>query len=56
MTESTPHRSVQPGRGQLLLLAALFFVPLFAAYALYFVWPELRPQGTTNYGVLLTPV
>ena len=56
MTESTPHRSVQPGRGQLLLLAALFFVPLFAAYALYYVWPELRPQGTTNYGVLLTPV
>jgi cytochrome oxidase Cu insertion factor (SCO1/SenC/PrrC family) len=56
MTESAPNRSAAPGRGQFLLLAALFFVPLFAAYMLYFVWPEMRPSGTTNYGVLLPKV
>ena len=56
MTESAPNRPATPGRGPFLLLAALFFVPLFAAYALYFVWPELRPSGTTNYGVLLPKV
>lgn len=56
MTESAPNRPAQPGRGQFLLLAALFFVPLFAAYLLYFVVPELRPAGTTNYGVLLPKV
>ncbi len=56
MTESAPNRPTPPGRGQFLLLAALFFVPLFAAYMLYFVWPELRPAGTTNYGVLLPKV
>jgi cytochrome oxidase Cu insertion factor (SCO1/SenC/PrrC family) len=56
MTDSTPSVPVHPGRRQLLLLAALFFVPIFAAILLYFVWPELRPSGTTNYGQLLTPV
>lgn len=56
MTESAPNRSATPGRGPFLLLAALFFVPLFAAYALYFVWPELRPSSTTNYGELLPKV
>lgn len=56
MTESTSKQPAQPGRGQLLLLAALFFVPLFAAFMLYFVVPDLRPSGTTNYGVLLPKV
>lgn len=56
MTEPTSNRPATPGRGPFLLLAALFFVPLFAAYMLYFVWPELRPSGTTNYGVLLPKV
>jgi cytochrome oxidase Cu insertion factor (SCO1/SenC/PrrC family) len=56
MTESAPNRPTVPGRGQFLLLAALFFVPLFAAYLLYFVVPGMRPSGTTNYGVLLPKV
>jgi cytochrome oxidase Cu insertion factor (SCO1/SenC/PrrC family) len=56
MTDSKPAVPVHPGRRQLLLLAALFFLPVFAAILLYFVWPQLRPSGTTNYGVLLTPV
>ncbi|PTU31716.1 SCO family protein [Stenotrophobium rhamnosiphilum] len=56
MTEPTANRPATPGRGPFLLLAALFFVPLFTAYALYFVWPEFRPKNTTNYGVLVVPV
>ncbi len=56
MTESTSKQPTQPGRGQFMLLTALFFVPLLAAYMLYFVWPELRPSGTTNYGDLLPKV
>ncbi len=43
------------GRVQFLLLATLFFAPLLAAFVLYFYAPELRPQGTTNYGELVTP-
>lgn len=56
MTESAPNRPATPGRGQFLLLTALFFVPLFLAYLMYFVMPGLRPAGTTNYGVLLPKV
>jgi len=56
MTEPTSNRPATPGRGQFLLLAALFFVPLFAASMMYFVWPQMRPQGTTNYGFLLPKV
>lgn len=56
MTESAPNRPATPGRGQFLLLTALFFVPLIAAYLLYFVVPGMRPSGTTNYGVLLPKV
>ncbi len=46
-----------PGRGRLqfLLLAALFFVPLFSAIVLYFFAPQWRPQGHTNYGELIHP-
>jgi cytochrome oxidase Cu insertion factor (SCO1/SenC/PrrC family) len=46
-----------PGRGRLqfLLLAALFFAPLFAAIVLYFFAPQWRPQGHTNYGELIRP-
>ncbi|MEW6168951.1 MAG: SCO family protein [Pseudomonadota bacterium] len=43
------------GRQQFLLLAALFFAPLLAAVVLYFVFPELQPQGQTNYGRLIDP-
>lgn len=43
------------GRVQFLLLASLFFLPLLASYALYFLFPEFRPSGTTNYGQLVNP-
>jgi hypothetical protein len=43
------------GRGALLGLAALFFVPLIGAFWLYYAggW---RPAGSTNHGELITPV
>lgn len=43
------------GRIQFLLLALLFFFPLLASYALYFLFPEYRPSGATNYGQLVNP-
>lgn len=43
------------GRLQLVLLATLFFFPLLASYAVYFWFPQFRPTGTTNYGVLVQP-
>lgn len=43
------------GRVQFLLLASLFFLPLMASYALYFLFPEFRPTGQTNYGQLVNP-
>ncbi|MFT4045548.1 MAG: hypothetical protein QM661_02530 [Solimonas sp.] len=46
---------VPRGRGQLLLLAALFFGPLLAAIVLYFGFPQLVPQARTNYGRLVDP-
>lgn len=43
------------GRGALIGLAALFFVPLLGAFWLYYIggW---RPAGSTNYGELISPV
>ncbi len=43
------------GRQQFLLLAALFFAPLIAAVLLYFVLPDMQPDGRTNYGELINP-
>lgn len=43
------------GRQQFLLLAVLFFAPLFAAITLYFVAPQWQPEGRTNYGTLIAP-
>lgn len=49
----TPEQ-VRRGRMTLLALAALFFVPLFIAFALYYGggW---RPAETTNHGLLYQP-
>lgn len=43
------------GRRQLLLLAALFFVPLALAFWLYYGADGLRPMGGTNKGDLFNP-
>ena len=46
---------VPRGRGQLILLAVLFFGPLLAAVLLYFVFPQWQPTARTNYGELISP-
>lgn len=53
-TEAREERSKTAGRGALIGLAALFFVPLLGAFWLYYAggW---RPAGSTNYGELITP-
>ena len=43
------------GRLQLVLLATLFFFPLLISYGLYYVFPEFRPSGSTNFGQLINP-
>lgn len=43
------------GRLQLVLLALLFSAPLVMAMVLYFVAPDWRPDGHTNYGELVHP-
>lgn len=50
---SKPNSQVA-GRGALIGLAALFFVPLIGAFWLYYAggW---RPAGSTNHGELITP-
>ncbi len=45
----------QRGRRQLLLLAALFFVPLASAFWLYYGPGDWRPAGGTNQGDLVDP-
>ncbi len=43
------------GRQQFMLLAVLFFAPLFAAIGLFFFAPQWQPEGHTNYGELIAP-
>ena len=49
MTEAAPNRR------PFLLLLAIFVAPVLAAYAVYFLFPGLRPTHTTNYGQLVHP-
>jgi len=53
-TESQKIHSPASGRGVLIGLAALFFVPLLGAFWLYYSggW---RPKGSTNHGELISP-
>ncbi len=44
------------GRLQLLLIAAVFFVPLFFAGWLYYKGELIQPTGKTNAGALLEPL
>ncbi|MGI9247250.1 MAG: SCO family protein [Steroidobacteraceae bacterium] len=50
---ATAHR--RRGRSQLILLAALFFLPLLVAFWLYYGAGGWRPVGSTNKGDLLDP-
>jgi cytochrome oxidase Cu insertion factor (SCO1/SenC/PrrC family) len=54
---NAPRKDLQQRRGrrQLLLLAALFFVPLAIAFWLYYGGSGWRPVGGTNKGDLIDP-
>lgn len=47
--------SAPSGQRQLLLIAALFFVPLLLAFLLYYGAGGWHPRGGTNQGDLFTP-
>ena len=42
-------------RVKLVLLAAIFFGPLAAAFLLYYGLPSVRPAGSAAHGVLVSP-
>ncbi len=53
----TSEQSNNPrGRGQLLLLAAVFFGPLIVAAWLYYGGQSMQPEGRANAGALLEPI
>ena len=54
MNASDPN-AVRRGRRQMLVLAALFLVPLAVAFWLYYGGNGWRPPGSTNKGELLDP-
>jgi len=54
MTESADAVQTGKQRRMLLLLAALFFLPVAASFVLYYGM-DWRPPGTTNHGELYTP-
>lgn len=52
MSSSIPNLTQRNIRINLILIFAVFAVPLIAAYLSYYVWP---PQGRLNYGELIEP-
>ena len=54
---NAPHPDDVQGRGrrQLLLIAAIFFLPLAVAFWLYYGPTDWRPGGGTNQGDLIDP-
>lgn len=54
MTTSTPPNPSR-GRRQLLLILAMFFLPLALAFVLYYGFSDWRPSGRTNKGDLIHP-
>jgi cytochrome oxidase Cu insertion factor (SCO1/SenC/PrrC family) len=55
MSIDRDEKTVRRGRRQLLLLAALFFVPLAVAFWLYYGPSGWRPTGGSNKGDLIDP-
>ena len=53
-TEANKGLPPASGRGALIGLAAMFFVPLLGAFWLYYAG-GLRPAGSTNHGELISP-
>ena len=54
MTTEQPNKP--RGRGQLILLAAVFFGPLIVASWLYYGGESMQPEGRANAGALLEPI
>jgi hypothetical protein len=52
MSSSTANAAQRSFRINLVLIFAVFAIPLIAAYLTYFVWP---PQSRLNYGELIEP-
>ena len=52
MSSSIPNAAQRSFRINLVLIFAVFAVPLVAAYLSFYVWP---PQGRLNYGELIEP-
>jgi hypothetical protein len=48
----SPDAARRSGRIKMLLLLAICAAPVVASYLTYYVW---RPEGRSNYGVLVTP-
>lgn len=59
MTVSKPdtgtREAVARSRVKFLLLVALAFLPVMAAYGIFFHFPEYMPSATTNQGELVQP-
>lgn len=52
MSSSTPNAAQSSFRINLILIFAVFALPLIAAYLSFYVWP---PKGRLNYGELMQP-
>ena len=52
---SPQHSPTPPSRKPVVILAALFFVPLILSFALYYGLDGWRPSGSTNHGDLIDP-
>jgi cytochrome oxidase Cu insertion factor (SCO1/SenC/PrrC family) len=54
-TPDVPDAERRGSRTQLWLLIGLFFVPLLAAFVMYYGFAGWRPAGSTNKGDLISP-
>jgi cytochrome oxidase Cu insertion factor (SCO1/SenC/PrrC family) len=54
-TPEQPDGGLRRSRTMLWVMIGMFFVPLVAAFVLYYGFSGWRPHGTTNQGDLITP-